>query len=70
LPKETLSSSAIASSASRFSSLAQVLGMLTSGALADRLGIRQLFIICAATVAILASAGFLLWRPRPQSGAA
>src|SRR5919108_1686049 len=47
-------------------SLAQVLGMLISGALADLLGIRQLFITCAATVAILASAGFLLLRPRPQ----
>jgi DHA3 family macrolide efflux protein-like MFS transporter len=51
-------------------SLAQVLGMLISGALADLLGIRQLFITCAATVAILASAGFLLLRPRPQPGAA
>jgi MFS family permease len=51
-------------------SLAQVLGMLISGALADLLGIRQLFITCAATVAILASAGFLLLRPRPQPDAA
>jgi predicted MFS family arabinose efflux permease len=51
-------------------SLAQVLGMLISGVLADRLGIRQLFLSCAATVAILAAAGFFLLRPRPQTGAA
>jgi predicted MFS family arabinose efflux permease len=51
-------------------SLAQVLGMLISGVLADRLGIRQLFLSCAATVAILAAAGFFLLRPRPQTDAA
>jgi MFS family permease len=51
-------------------SLAQVLGLLISGALADHLGIRQLFIACAATVAALASAGFLLLRPRAQPDAA
>ena len=51
-------------------SLAQVLGLLISGALADHLGIRQLFIACAATVATLAAAGFLLLRPRAQPGAA
>ncbi|HWE22464.1 MAG TPA: MFS transporter [Myxococcales bacterium] len=51
-------------------SLAQVLGMLISGVLADHLGIRQLFISCAATVAVLASAGYFLLRPRAQTRAA
>ena len=51
-------------------SLAQVLGLLISGALADYLGIRQLFIACAATVGALAGAGFVLLRPRAQPGAA
>jgi MFS transporter, DHA3 family, macrolide efflux protein len=50
-------------------SLAQVLGLLISGALADRLGIRQLFLTCAATVAVLAAIGFLLLRPRSQPDA-
>lgn len=51
-------------------SLAQVLGLLVSGVLADRLGIRQLFIACAATVAVLAAAGWFALRPRAQPRAA
>src|SRR5205807_6209508 len=47
-------------------SLAQVLGLLVSGALADRLGIRPLFIACAATVAVLAGAGYFALRPPAQ----
>ncbi len=38
-------------------SLAQVLGMLLSGVLADRLGIERLFLACAALVIVLAGAG-------------
>lgn len=38
-------------------SLAQVLGMLLSGLLADRLGIERLFLACAALVIVLAGAG-------------
>jgi MFS family permease len=45
-------------------SLAQVLGMLLSGVLADWLGIRQLFLACGALVVALACAGWLFLRPR------
>ncbi len=46
-------------------SLAQVLGMLLSGFLADRLGIRQLFLACGAVVIALAVGGWLSTsRPR------
>jgi DHA3 family macrolide efflux protein-like MFS transporter len=45
-------------------SLAQVLGMLLSGVLADWLGIRQLFLACGALVVVLACAGWLFLRPR------
>ena len=48
-------------------SLAQVLGMLLSGAAADRLGIRQLFLACAAVLGVLAALGWGLLRPRPQA---
>jgi len=48
-------------------SLAQVLGMLLSGFLAARLGIRQLFLVCAAATAMLAMASFFFLRPRPQA---
>ncbi len=47
-------------------SLAQVLGLLLSGVLAARLGIRQLFLACAAATALLAVASWLFLRPRPQ----
>src|SRR5260370_11908654 len=47
-------------------SLAQVLGLLLSGVLAARLGIRQLFLACAAATALLAVASSLFLRPRPQ----
>jgi MFS family permease len=51
-------------------SLAQVLGMLLSGFLADRMGIRQLFLACGALIGVIAVAGFLALRPRPAVGAA
>jgi len=47
-------------------SAAQVLGMLLSGVLADRLGITRLFLACAAALALMAGAAFLWLRPRPQ----
>ncbi|MCA1829177.1 MAG: MFS transporter [Myxococcales bacterium] len=47
-------------------SLAQVLGLLLSGWLATRLGIRQLFLVCGAATALVAFASWLFLRPRPQ----
>ena len=49
---------------------AQVLGMLLSGALADRLGIRPLFLVCAGTISLLAAAGWRFLRPRASVGLA
>lgn len=53
--------------------LAQVLGLLLSGYLAERLGIRPLFLSSAAFVAIIACAGFVFMRgrgePRPTAAA-
>jgi MFS family permease len=43
--------------------LAQVPGMLASGALAALLGIRPLFIACGAALALLAVVGWLWLRP-------
>ena len=51
-------------------SLAQVLGMLLSGFLADWLGLRQLFLACGALVAVLACAGWLVLKPRAAVGTA
>jgi MFS family permease len=48
-------------------SLAQVLGMLLSGALATHLGIRQLFLACGAALGVLAAVGWTWLRPRPQA---
>jgi MFS family permease len=38
-------------------SLAQVLGLLLSGVLAQKLGIRPLFVVCGAALALTAVAG-------------
>jgi len=51
-------------------SLAQVLGMLLSGFLADKLGIERLFLAAGAIVLTLAVAGVFFLRPRAQVGAA
>lgn len=48
-------------------SLAQVLGLLLSGALATHLGIRQLFLSCGGALALLAAVGWTWLRPRPQA---
>lgn len=47
--------------------LAQVLGLLLSGYLAERLGIRPLFLTSAAFVAIIACAGYVFMRGRGES---
>ncbi len=48
-------------------SFAQVLGLLLSGVLATHLGIRALFLWCAAALAMLAVAGRAWLRPRAQA---
>ena len=48
-------------------SVSQVLGLLLSGALATRLGIRPLFLLCGATLVVLSGAGWLWLRSRPIS---
>lgn len=45
-------------------SLAQVLGMLLSGVLADWLGIRNLFLACGVLVVAMSGVGWLFLRPR------
>jgi len=47
-------------------SLAQVLGLLLSGVLATQLGIRPLFLTCAAATALLSLASWLVLRPQPE----
>lgn len=47
--------------------LSQVLGLLLSGFLAERLGIRPLFLTSAAFVAIIACAGYVFMRGRGES---
>lgn len=58
-------------------SVAQVLGLLLSGYLAQKLGIRPLFIACAGFLAVISGAGYLMMRAssvpvksNPQSTAA
>lgn len=51
-------------------SLAQVLGLLLSGYLAQLFGIRQLFIASAGFLALLAAGGYLLVRDRRTAAAA
>lgn len=48
-------------------SIAQVLGLLLSGYLAQRLGIRPLFLSCAGVLAVLSAAGYLMMRGRPTT---
>src|ERR1043166_3640499 len=45
-------------------SIAQILGLLLSGGLAERLGVRHLFFACAVVLVILAAAGWLWLRGR------
>jgi MFS family permease len=48
-------------------SIAQILGLLLSGGLAERLGVRHLFFACAVVLVILAGAGWLWLRGRNDS---
>jgi MFS transporter, DHA3 family, macrolide efflux protein len=45
-------------------SIAQILGLLLSGSLAERLGSRHLFLSCAAVLAVLAASGWAWLRQR------
>jgi DHA3 family macrolide efflux protein-like MFS transporter len=49
-------------------SLAQVLGLLLSGYLAQRLGIRALFLSCAGVLAVVSAAGYVWMRGRREAG--
>ncbi|HXA84939.1 MAG TPA: MFS transporter [Candidatus Dormibacteraeota bacterium] len=52
-------------------SFSQVFGLLLSGYLAQRLGIRAVFIACAGVLAVISAAGYLLMRGRtPQAATA
>jgi len=50
-------------------SVSQVLGLLLSGALATRLGIRPLFLVCGAALFLLGSTGWLWLRPGARAEA-
>jgi MFS family permease len=50
-------------------SVAQVLGLLLSGYLAQRLGIRALFLSCAGVLAVVSAAGYVWMRGRREAGA-
>jgi DHA3 family macrolide efflux protein-like MFS transporter len=45
--------------------VSQVLGLALSGALAQKLGIRPMFLSCAGVLALLSAAGYLIMRARP-----
>lgn len=51
-------------------SFAQVFGLLLSGVLAQRLGIRPLFVASAGVLALMAGGGYLMIRGRPAATAA
>jgi len=46
--------------------IAQVLGLLLSGYLAERLGIRPLFLACAGALGLIASGGYIFMRNRAE----
>ena len=48
-------------------SFAQVLGLLLSGYLAERLGIRPLFLACAGALALISGAAYLFMRQRGEA---
>jgi MFS family permease len=49
-------------------SVAQILGLLLSGGLAERLGSRHLFLACSAVLAVLAAGGWVWLRQRRVGG--
>jgi MFS family permease len=50
-------------------SFAQVLGLLLSGLLAQKLGIRPLFVASAGVLVLISAAGYLMIRKRPSAAA-
>lgn len=50
--------------------VSQVLGLMLSGYLAQKLGIRPLFLACAGVLALLSAVGYLMLRGRPQAAPA
>jgi DHA3 family macrolide efflux protein-like MFS transporter len=46
---------------------AQILGLVLSGVLADRIGVRHVFVVCAALLVLLIAAGKLFMEPKPVS---
>jgi MFS family permease len=48
---------------------AQILGLVLSGLLADRIGVRHVFGYCAVLLILLASAGRFLMHPPPRPAA-
>jgi DHA3 family macrolide efflux protein-like MFS transporter len=51
-------------------SVAQVLGLLLSGFLAEKLGVRPLFLSCAGVLALLSALGYLMMRGRETAAPA
>ena len=51
-------------------SIAQILGLLLSGGLAERLGVRHLFLACAVVLFLLAAGGWLWLRQRTAAASA
>jgi MFS family permease len=51
-------------------SLAQVLGLLLSGVLAQKLGIRPLFVVCGAALAVTAVMGRFTLKEKPVQAVA
>lgn len=51
-------------------SIAQILGLLLSGGLAERLGVRHLFLACAVVLGLLAAGGWVWLRQRPATASA
>jgi DHA3 family macrolide efflux protein-like MFS transporter len=50
-------------------SLAQVLGLLLSGFLAEKLGIRPLFVVCGGFLVVIAALGHFKLREKPAPAA-
>jgi MFS family permease len=49
---------------------AQILGLVLSGLLADRIGVRHVFGYCAVLLVLLAAVGRFLMHPPPRPAAA
>jgi len=49
---------------------AQISGLILSGLIADRIGVRHVFALCAVMLAVLMTAGRLWMEPKPAVSAA